>query len=70
MLIEAGEYASSFNRQISEEAENEVLEQLKADGINVVEVEDIKPWQDAVADVISQNIVGQEDLYQQILDMQ
>ena len=70
VLIEAGEYASSFNRQISEEAENEVLEQLKADGINVVEVEDIKPWQDAVADVISQNIVGQEDLYQQILDMQ
>lgn len=70
VLIEAGEYASAFNRQISEEAENEVLEQLKADGINVVEVEDIKPWQDAVADVISQNIVGQEDLYQQILDMQ
>lgn len=70
VLIEAGEYASAYNRQISEAAENEVLEQLKADGVNVVEVEDIKPWQDAVAGVIAENIAGQEELYQRIVDMQ
>ena len=69
ILVEAGKYASEFNRQISEEAENEVLEELKADGINVVEVSDIAPWQDAVKDVINENITGQEDLYQQILDL-
>ncbi|MEE1037769.1 MAG: TRAP transporter substrate-binding protein [Eubacterium sp.] len=70
ILTEAGAYASEFNRKISEEAENKVLEQLKADGVNVVEVTDVSKWQDAVADVISENIVGMEDLYQKIVDMQ
>lgn len=68
VLVEAGKYASQFNRELSEEAENEVLEQLKADGVNVVEVADIAPWQEAVKGVIDENIKGQEDLYQQILD--
>ncbi len=70
ILTEAGQYASEYNRKISEDAENEVLEQLKADGVNVVEVTDISKWQDAVKDVVAENIVGNEDLYQQILDMQ
>lgn len=70
ILTEAGKYASEFNRKISEDAENEVLEQLKADGVNVVEVTDVSKWQDAVADVITENIVGMEDLYQKIVDMQ
>lgn len=69
ILVEAGEYASQFNRQISEDAENEVLEQLKADGVNVVEVSDVTPWQEAVKGVIEDNTKGQEDLYQQILDL-
>ena len=69
ILVEAGEYASQFNRQISEEAENEVLEQLKADGVNVVEVNDVTPWQEAVKGVIEENTKGQEELYQQILDL-
>lgn len=69
ILTEAGKYASEFNRQISESAENEVLEQLKADGVKVIEVEDITPWQDACKDVITENITGMEELYQQIVDM-
>ena len=69
ILIEAGEYASQFNRQISEDAENEVLEQLKADGINIIEVDDVTPWQEAVKGVIADNTKGQEDLYQKILDL-
>ncbi|MDE7018611.1 MAG: TRAP transporter substrate-binding protein [Lachnospiraceae bacterium] len=69
ILIEAGEYASQFNRQISEEAENEVLEQLKADGVNIVEVTDVAPWQEAVKGVIEENTKGQEDLYQKILEL-
>lgn len=69
-IIEAGQYASDFNRQLSEGAENEVLEQLKAEGVNIVEVTDVKPWQDATAQVIADNTKGYEDLYQQILDMQ
>lgn len=71
-LTEAGEYASQFNRQISEEAENKVLEELKADGVNIVEVTDVAPWQEAVKPVIEANVNTDElkALYQQILDMQ
>lgn len=71
-LTEAGEYASQFNRQISEEAENKVLEELKADGVNIVEVTDVTPWQEAVKPVVEANVNTDElkTLYQQILDMQ
>lgn len=69
VLTKAGEVASAYNREISESAEKEVLDQLKADGCNVVEVTDLQPWQDAVKSVVEENIKGQEDLYQQILDM-
>ena len=68
--MEAGAAASQYNREISEQKENEVLEELKADGVTVIDVDDKTPWQDAVKDVIAENIKGQEDLYQQIVDMQ
>lgn len=69
ILMEAGAYASQSNRQISEDAENEVLEQLKAEGINIIEVTDVTPWQEAVKDVVAENTKGQEELYQEILDL-
>ncbi len=69
-IMEAGAYASQLNREGSQSAEDEVLEQLKADGVNIVEVEDVTPWQEAVKGVIEENTKGMEDLYQQILDMQ
>lgn len=69
ILMEAGKYASEFNKKISADAENEVLEQLKADGIKIVEVPDVTPWQEAVKGVIEENTKGQEELYQKILDM-
>ena len=70
ILIEAGKYASEFNRQISEETENKVLEELRAEGVTVIEVNDITPWQEACKDVISSATADYKDLYQQILDMQ
>jgi tripartite ATP-independent transporter DctP family solute receptor len=70
ILTEAGKTASEYNRSISEDKENEVLEQLKEDGVNIIEVEDKTPWQEAVQSVIEENTKGLEDLYQQILDMQ
>lgn len=69
-MVEAGEYASQFNRELSASAEEEVLAQLIEEGVNVVEVADITPWQEAVADVVAKNTNGMEDLYQQILDLQ
>lgn len=70
ILMEAGKYASEFNRKISEEAENKVLEELKAEGCNVVEVEDITPWQEACKGIIEESSKDNKELYQQILDMQ
>ncbi|MCR4739084.1 MAG: TRAP transporter substrate-binding protein [Lachnospiraceae bacterium] len=68
-MMEAGKIASEYCRQISEEAENKVLEELKADGCNIVEVTDKTPWQEACKAVIEENTSDQAELYQQILDM-
>ena len=68
IMMEAGKVASEYCRQISEAKENEVLDQLKAEGCNVVEVADPAPWQEAVKAVIADQTKGQEDLYQQLLD--
>jgi TRAP-type C4-dicarboxylate transport system substrate-binding protein len=70
ILMEAGKYAQANNKANSEKKENEVLEELKADGVNIVEVPDKTAWQEATKQVIADNTVGYEDLYQQILDMQ
>ena len=69
ILMEAGKVASQFNRTISEDKEKEVLDALKAEGVNVVEVPDIKPWQDACKGIIESSTKDQAELYQQILDM-
>lgn len=68
-LKEAGDYAASYNRKIAEEEEKKALEELKAGGVNIVEVKDISPWREACESVIQNNIAGMEDLYQQIVDM-
>lgn len=52
------------------DAENEVLQQLKDEGCNVVEVTDIKPWQEACKDIIESSTAKNKELYQQILDLQ
>lgn len=69
ILEEASKYASEFNRKISEEAEKKVLEELKAEGVNVVEVTDITPWQEACKGIIESSTADSKELYQQIVDM-
>ena len=69
-IMEAAQYASDFNAELSAKAEAEVLEQLKNEGVTVVEVEDKSVWAAACADVIEANTKSQAELYQQILDMQ
>ncbi len=68
-VMEAGKLAQEFNRELSQTAENEVLDQLKADGCNVVEVDNPAEWAEACAEVISENTKDQADLYAQILDL-
>ncbi len=67
-MMEASKIASAYCREISEEAENKVLDELKASGCNVVEVTDKTPWQEACKKVIEENTSDQAELYQQILD--
>ena len=68
-MIEAAQYASDFNKKLSQDEENKVLDELKAAGVNVVDVTDITPWQEACKDVITENTKENAELYQQILDM-
>jgi tripartite ATP-independent transporter DctP family solute receptor len=64
VLVEAGKYASEFNRKISEDAESKVLEELKAEGINIVEVTDKTPWQEACKEIIETATKDSAELYQ------
>lgn len=67
-MTEAGKNASAFCKELSASAEEEVLQALKDEGCNVVEVTDLTPWQEATKKVIEENTKGQEELYQQLLD--
>lgn len=69
VIMEAGKEVQKFNQDLSQSAEDEVLQQLKDEGCNVVDVPDKKPWQDACAKVIADNTSDQAELYQQLLDM-
>ena len=69
-IMEAGKLTQAFNAQLSAGAEAKVLDQLKQDGVNVVEVADKSVWADACADVIKANTASQAALYKQILDLQ
>ena len=68
-IQEAADYASQVCCEVSETKEAEVLEQLKADGVTIIEVEDKTPWVEAVKDVVTANINGQDAAYEQILAM-
>ncbi len=69
ILMEAGKYAGEVNRKISQEAEDKVLEELKADGVNVIEIEDKTPWQEACKGIIESATADQAELYQKLLDL-
>ena len=68
-IMEAAADTQAFNADLSETAENKVLDELKSSGCNVVDVPDKTPWQEACAKVISENTSDQAKLYQQLLDM-
>ena len=68
-IMEAAADTQAFNADLSETAENKVLDELKSSGCNVVDVPDKAPWQEACAKVISANTSDQAELSQQLLDM-
>lgn len=68
-LLEAGRLTQAYNAQISEDKENQVLDLLRAEGCNIVEVTDKQPWADACSKVITEQTKSQAALYQQIKDL-
>ncbi|MBE6910766.1 MAG: TRAP transporter substrate-binding protein [Ruminococcaceae bacterium] len=70
VIMQAAAYAQQFNQKLMEGAEQEVLDQLKSEGVNIVEVADKTPWANAVKDVVAQYTTGDLGaLYQQIQAM-
>ncbi len=69
ILVEAGEITQDFNKEMSASAEQETLDALSSQGVTVVEVEDKTEWQEACADVITDAVGTQSDLYDEIISM-
>ena len=57
-IEEAGKYASKVCREQSEAKENAALEELKAQGTNIIEVTDKTAWQEACSAVIAENVTA------------
>lgn len=68
-VMAAAADTQKFNADLSETAENKVLEELRSSGCNVVDVDDKTSWQEACAKVIKDNTSDQAELYQKLLDM-
>ena len=69
-LMEAGKYAQDFNARLSAGEEARVLELLRKDGVNIVDVPDKTEWVKACQPTIQANTKSQADLYKKIVDMQ
>ena len=66
VLYEAGALTQAYIQEISEAAEQEVLDQLIADGYHVIEVTDKTPWAKAVEAVTAPYEKNQAELFQAI----
>lgn len=69
VLMEAGKLAQEYNAKISADAETDVMEELKGEGVTFVEVPDKTEWANACAEVIEANTADQADVYKKILDL-
>ncbi len=68
-MIQAAEIAGAYNKETVQATEDKVLDELRAAGINVVEVPDKTPWVEACKDVMAEASKGYEDLFQRIVDL-
>ncbi|MBR0151914.1 MAG: TRAP transporter substrate-binding protein [Synergistaceae bacterium] len=69
-IMEAGKYVQDFNAKLSANEEAKVLEQLKADGVTIVDVPDKTEWVKACQPTIQANTKSQAELYKKIVDLQ
>ncbi|WP_407400613.1 TRAP transporter substrate-binding protein [Treponema sp.] len=68
-LLEAGANAAEFCRNICEDREKAVIDSLRATGVNIIEVSDKTPWQNACAETIREQAQKDIELYNKIVEM-
>ena len=70
VILEASRIAADYCAEVSEEKEAEVIQQLKDEGINVIEIEDKTAWREICSPIVQEYLTDDlKDLYQQIIDM-
>lgn len=69
ILKEAAAETEDYNKEIAQEDDDKILEQLKADGANMIEVPDKKPWQDMVQPVYDTYAKDYMDIVEEIQGM-
>ncbi|MBQ9642679.1 MAG: TRAP transporter substrate-binding protein [Lachnospiraceae bacterium] len=70
VILEASKIAADYCAEVSAEKEAEVIQQLKDEGINVIEIEDKTAWREACSPIVQEYLTGDlGDLYQQIVGM-
>lgn len=70
VILDAAAIAADYCEQISGEKEASVIETLKGEGINVIDVPDKSAWREACASIVAEYTTGDlEALYQAILEM-
>lgn len=67
IIEEAAKETEQWNRENIEKLDAELLEQIKAEGANVIEIEDKSSFIEATKDVVAKYAAGYEDYYEQIL---
>lgn len=66
ILIEAGQETEAWNKENIEKLDAELLESIKAEGANVIEIEDKSSFQEATKAVVEKYAAGLEDYYEAI----
>lgn len=70
VLADASGIAMDYCAEISEQLEQEVIQELKDDGVNVIEVADKAAWREACQPIIDEYVTEDlQDLYDQIIAM-
>ena len=70
MVQEAADYAMQVCKESVTVKQEEAQQTLIDGGATVIEVEDKTAWQEATKDVLTSNIAGMEDIYDQIMALQ
>ena len=70
VLLDASKICADYCQQISGDKEAEVIEQLKAEGVNFIEVEDKTAWREACSPIVEEYTKGElGELYNKILSI-